>query len=390
MKTPVVVIAEARYRDWLRARLGGRFEPAFLAAEALDHQPAQLANAGLVLVQMDGPALHEHARLIERLGERQPELPVIALGSDQQPEAMLAAMRAGARDFLVPGRDDATVVTQLERVLRRGTPGLPGHGQVVAVLSGHCNPGTAFLAEHLALDAVEHFARSDAVLLLDLAQPAAAAAVFLNAQQDYSALNAIEDGYRCDQTLVDSAFGRHASGLYVLSLPENHVGPLRLAPGDLAALLDVLRGLFRLVVVTLDAALGLENLQVAVERSRHSLLLGDQTILSSRYHQTLLRELRQAACPLERAGLVVERYQRKLGLEPEELAARLQLPLMAVLGGEGLLRVQAMNTGEPLFGIAPRDAYALGVRRLAQQLFDRRATSAEPPARRGLLERLIG
>ncbi|HXG27297.1 MAG TPA: hypothetical protein VNJ47_00420, partial [Nevskiales bacterium] len=357
MKTPAVVIASPTYSDWLRARAGDWLELTPLSATEAAQQPPALAAAALLLVQMDGPELHEHARLIERLGERLPELPVIALGSGQ-PDAMLAAMRAGARDFLVPGRDDASAVTQMERVLRRGAQRGAGRGQVVAVVSGHAQAGTAFLAEHLALAAAEHFARKEPVLLLDLAQPAGAVSVLLNIHQDYSALNAIQDAYRCDQTLVDTAFGRHGSGLYVLSLPETQLGVAEVPAEDLAALLDVLRGLFSLTVLAVDASLGLAGLRAVVERAGHSLLLSDQSILNSRYLQSLLRELRQAGCTLDHAGLVVERYHRKLGLEPDKLAALLQLPLQATLGGDELVRLQAMNAGESLYSFAPRDDYA--------------------------------
>lgn len=389
MKTPAVVIASPAYRDWLRARAGEWLELTLMSAEEAAQQPPALAGAALLLVQIDGPQPHEHARLIERLGERQPELPIIALGSEQQPDAMLAAMRAGARDFLVPGRDDVSAVAQIERVLRRGSQRGPGRGQIMAVLSGHSHAGTAFLAEHLALASVEHFARREPVLLLDLAQPAGAIAVFLNTHQEYSALNAIQDAYRCDQTLVDTAFGRHDSGLYVLGLPELQLGPVAVADEHLAALLDVLRGLFSMTVVAMDAALGLRNLQAVIERAGNSLLLSDQTILNSRYNQGLLRELRQAGCPLDHAGLVVERYQRKLGLEPDKLASLLQLPLLATLGGDELGRLQAMNAGESLFNLAPRDEYAQGVRRLAQQLLDRRARVESEGRRGGLLSRLL-
>ncbi|MGH8453699.1 MAG: AAA family ATPase, partial [Nevskiales bacterium] len=153
-------------------------------------------------------------------------------------------------------------------------------------------------------------------------------------------------------------------------------------------LLDVLRGLFNLTVVAADATLGLRSLQAVIERAGHSLLLSDQTILNSRYNQSLLRSLRQAGCSLEHVGLVVERYHRKLGLEPEKLATLLQLPLTLTLGGDGLNRIQAMNAGESLYSFAPRDEYTYGVRRLAQQLLERR-TRVESEGRRGLLGRLL-
>lgn len=389
MKTAAVVIAAPAYVDWLRERCANWLNLTVLSLEEAVQGAPVLSSAVLLLVELDGPELHDMARLLDRLGEQQADLPIIALGNGENPEAMLVAMRAGARDFLVPGRDDDSATGQIERVLRRSGQRGTGRGQVFAVLSGHPHTGTAFLAEHLALSATEALPRNESVLMLDLAQPAAAVSVFLNTHQEYSALNAIQDAYRCDQTLVDTAFGRHSSGLHVLSLPETHIGPVPVESGELASLLDVLRGLFSLTVVSLDATLGLDNLRAVIERADRTLLLSDQTILNSRYNQMLLRNLRTLGCPLEKAGLVVERYHPKLGLEPEKLASLLQLPLLATLQGDGLNRVQAMNAGETLFSFAPRDEYGTGLRRLALQLLERRV-HAEPNTPRSLIQRLLG
>ncbi len=388
MKMPAVVIASASYQDWLRRCTGDWLELTVLSPEEAGKQASVLASAALLLVELDGPGLHDHARLIEQLGERQPDLPIIALGSGEHADAMLVAMRAGARDFLVPGRDDAAAVGQMERVLRRGAQRGPGRGQIVGVVSGHPTTGTIFLAEHIALSASDHVARNEPILLLDLAQPAGAASVFLNTHQEYSAINAIRDAYRCDQTLVDTAFGRHGSGLYVLGLPEAQIGTATFDVDELGSLLDVLRGLFSLTVVACDASIGLRGLQCVIERAGHSLLLTDQSILNSRYNQNLLRSLRQANCSVEQMGLVVELYHRKLGLEPDRLADLLKLPLSATLSGDGLNRIQAMNAGESLFSFAPRDDYAQGVRRLTQQLLSGRPP-VEKEIRRGLLGRLL-
>jgi len=84
------------------------------------------------------------------------------------------------------------------------------------VLSAHPGESIAFLAEHLALGILEAQGPNERVLLLDIANPAGAAAIFLNINATYSALDAINDAYRCDQSVVDTAFTRHSSGLYVL------------------------------------------------------------------------------------------------------------------------------------------------------------------------------
>lgn len=388
MKAPATVIASPRYVDWLRAHAGALLEPTGVGVDEATKELAGL-TAAIAFVEIDGPASSAAARLIEQICDQHPGLPVVALGASDQPAATLAAMRAGARDFLVPGRDDANVAAQIERLLRRVAIRGAGAGRVLALVAGHPGTGTAFLGAHLALASLENLHRpGDRALLLDLSLPAGAVSVFLNAHHEYGALNAIQDAYRCDQTLVDTAFSRHGSGLYVLGLPETQVGPPAVAATELAALLDVLRGLFALTIVAVDGASEAGVLRTALDAADRGVLLSEQSVLHSRYNQALLRSLRDAGCKLEHSGLVIDRYHRKHPLEPARLAALLQLPLLATLGGDAAAREQAMNAGEPLFSLAPRDEYAEAARTLARQLATR-TTIAESAPRRGVLGRLL-
>ena len=70
------------------------------------------------------------------------------------------------------------------------------------------------------------------MLLVDLATPSGAAAIFLNLNPTYNVLDAINDAHRCDQTLIDTAFPKHSSGVYVLSLPEDLLGRISFDPSS--------------------------------------------------------------------------------------------------------------------------------------------------------------
>ena len=124
-----------------------------------------------------------------------------------------------------------------------------------------------------------------------------------------------------------------------------------------------------------------------VEACDRMIVLSDQSILKSRHNKYLLRALRLADCRLDHTGLVVDNYRRRLGLEPRSLAQLLELPLLATLSGSGLQRIRAMNSGEPLFEVAPRDAYCRDIVELARAMMSGQTLAPRP---RGLIERLIG
>lgn len=395
MKTQAVVVADDPvYLSWLENAAGPTAEFSLirpLDAEDLVERVQMMGRVDVVFFQFEAANLDMRLSMMERLAERMPDMPVAGLGADSNPDIVLAAMRAGARDFFVLRRDEGDVAALLSRLLRRSTPTTRSQqkqGQLFGVFSSHPHDSIAFVAEHLALACAKLLPKSEPVLFVDVATPSGAGAIFLNINQSYSVLDAINDVYRCDQTLVDTAFAKHASGVYLLSLPEDLVGRPAINIEEFLKLLQVLRGLFSCVVVSFDGHMSLEGLAGIISQAERSLLLTDQSIIKSRHSKYLLRALRLEDCPLDRTALVVDNYRRRIGLEPENLAEILDLPLLGVLSGATANnRIQAMNAGEPLFSIAPKDDFCEDIQRVAAALLAGQSKAEIAP--QGLLARWL-
>ncbi|WP_420465131.1 AAA family ATPase [Panacagrimonas sp.] len=396
MRTQALVIADDPvYLNWLQnAAPGAEFSLARVSdVDDLVDRIHATGRVDVVFFEFSPATAAVRAALVEHLLERVPDIAVAGVGQDGDSATMLAAMRAGARDFFIVQRDDANVAALLSRLLRRSAPGATAgraQGRVYGVMAALPGESIAFLGEHLALACAERLGKGERVLLLDVAIPAGAASIFLNLNQTYGVLDAINDGNRCDATLVDTAFSRHASGLYVLSLPEDFIGRPHIDGTELMQLLSVLRGLFACTVVAYDGHLGVDALRGLLGLADRSLMLTDQSILRSRHSKYLLRALRLDDCPLDRLGLVVDDYRKRVGLEPQNLSELLDLPVSATLSTQAANRTQAMNQGEPMFVCAPKDEYCAGVRQLAATLqAPRDATTGTSESGGGLLSRLF-
>lgn len=398
MKSQAFVIAEDPvYSGWLEIAAGDALELKPVPADEPDKVLARLASekrVDVIFCEFDSRSLAQKAQLVEQLLERYPQVPIVGLGADENTALVLAAMRAGARDFFVLKRDDATLGVQISRLLRRSSASISmagvspkKPGRIYGVLSANPHDSIAFVAEHLAL-AIAEAEPKQRVLLLDLATPAGAAAIFLNLTQTYSVLDAISDAPRCDETLVDTAFTRHTSGLYVLSLPEDVLNRPHIDAEELLLLLRVLGGMFAHIVVTLDGHLPLKLLAGVAEQVDRLLLLSDQSILKSRHNKYLLRVLRQEGCNLDRAGLVVDNYRRRLGLELTNLAELFELPVVMALQSDSVTRVTAMNSGEPITSVSQKDPFWLCIKQLAQVLMTGQSAAKVPAT--GFLKRLLG
>lgn len=397
MKTQALVVADDPvYLTWLRKAAGDSVDFTLLQSHDPDDclERVESARPDLLFAEFTGPTSSHRAALIERMQEAHWQVPVIGLAATENAEWVLNAMRAGARDFFVLGRDDETLPMQINRLLRRSaaaqtqrSPGNGRRGRVFPVLGGQPHEGIAFVAEHLALALTEKLKTGERAVLVDFSTPAGAASIFLNISPTYSVLDAIRDVYRCDETLVDTAFSRHSSGLYVLSLPEDHLGRPDFDIAEMLKLIEILRGLFSDVVIAVDGHLPLEGLAGLIEQSDRVLLVSDQSILKSRHTKHLLRALRQESCPIDRVGLIVDDYRRRLGLEPANLAELFELPLLATFTTESYNRLVSMNSGEPLFTMARKDPFCAAMRKLADGLVAGEARISVES--KGLFERLL-
>lgn len=393
VRNALLVADDPAYRDWLDTCLSGQVSVLSADAHDADGLADEIRNTpdvGVVFVQFDEGQSRDRAALVEGLLARHPALPVVAVGDREASEAVLAAMRAGARDYLVRRRDDANLADLVQRVIHRAPRAPqegPGTGSIFSVVSTASLPGGAFLAAHLALPLATAAGEDQRVLLLDLSTPGGSTLVFLDVDQGYTALDALRDAERCDATLADTAFTRYRDGLYLLGLPEEAVGQPYIDPDKLGLLLDNFAGIFQQVVVAADAGIGVEALAAVVSRAERTLLLSNQSVLQSRQNKHLLHALRQVDCSLENVGLAIDSFQERLGLDPERIASLLDIPLQAKLTGRPQARIEAMNAGEPLYDQAPKDNYCREVHELLNRWVGETMRQERRP---GLLGRLFG
>lgn len=401
MKSTAYVIAtDPAFTNWLKHAIDDVEFTALRVVSPADFadQLDRVAKADLVLFEMDVAEVERRCVMMEQLLDRLPDVAVVAIGREPHPDVVLQAMRAGARDFWVMHRDDTALPQSVARLLRRSQAApvavkASGQGRVFALVSSHPLDGVGFTSAHLALALAEGLERRREtdqvrrVLLLDCASPAGAGSIFLNLTAAYTVLDALSDVYRCDQTLIETAFVKHSSGVYVLSLPEDLLGAPKLDPEMLGRLIGVLRGLFSDIVLGIDGHAGSAVLAEVLPMVDRLVWLADQSILRSRQSKHLLRSLRMDGVTLPKVGLLVDAYQKRLGLEPEHLAELLDIPLLGTLTGDPAARIQSMNTGDPMFKLFPKDSFVSDIRELARVLRGDEEVMGTPKTQGGMLKR---
>lgn len=320
----------------------------------------------------------------------------------EQATHLLAAVRSGVRDFIDIDNTTAQMLEVFERVGSLPASAKPviapvaeakPSGRLVVLLGVRAGIGTSTLATHLGAllagqdpASPEHNQHIGQLLLLDLGQPSADAALYLGMESHFSYEEALSNVDRLDRTFAATAFAHHSSGL---SLLGNASGTL-LKKHEPNALLERLRSVFP---TTLCDAGGLP-IQLLPTSLLHNAtdiwLVADQAIGSLVSLDQTMRELEQRGQRDARLKLIVNRFDANGGLSDVQIAQRFSLPLLATLPDRTRVLRSNAGLGHLLIESAPRDPYLKALLPLLQALDSKHVAAHVPSSPLSRLANLLG
>jgi pilus assembly protein CpaE len=333
-----------------------------------EHWLALRSEHRLVLLDYACETVDASTSLARQLNALSPEIPLLGVGSTAADHAagVLAALRAGVRDFIDMDASDDEIRTLLNHALQHAatTQASPvaavrKPGQLVLLLGARPGVGTSTLAAHLgalSMPTKSGDAASDTVaphtLLLDIGLPLGDAALYLGAKGDFHYEDALRNATRIDATLIRTAIPHHVSRLAVLAQSQEPTGS-----SDATPLIERLLGLFELILC--DAGgLPLRQLpQGLLQAADEIWIVVDQGIASMVSLDLCLRQLAQLNARDKRLSLIVNRHDEECGIHARQVAERFELPLLAALPDRARVLRSSANQGLLLHQVAPHDAY---------------------------------
>lgn len=381
----VIVSDQEDLVRWLSDALKDEGEVVVVNLLALEYvlQLVDVTGTRLVFVKLSRANLGQETTFIEGLAAAKPLLPVIAIAETPDQTLLLAALRAGARDFITTELRPEEAAGVVHRVIERSRSLIasPGDsGWAAAVISARPGSDAPMFALHLAL-AIQTQSPTHKTLLLDLGTPPADTLLFLGIKSSYTFVDAVRSLRRLDATLIETAFGKHKSGLHLLAMPDDiRLANENITSADIYVLLGTLRRHFTHVVINLGGVPASDFLYLPLGRADRIVLIAEQSLPSCKQNMTLLQNLRENKTDLGNAGMVVDHYLAKMPPDAASVARGMNLPLLATLPSSGMARLAVMNSGESMFDAAPRDPYATAVHQLARELTAPVAPAAQPAA----------
>ena len=300
------------------------------------------ARPDIIIVDMqDAPAT---IQALEILHVALPETWMFVSSSASDPQLIIDAMRAGAREYLlkpIPPRSLSQAIGRYQADRQRQQQ-KQDTGKLYCVTAVKGGAGATSVAINLAATVA---AADTRVALLDLNAPMGDAAAYLDVIPRFTLTDVLASAPRLDSVLLESYLSR-AHRLAVLPGPKELWTQTDAGAGALGRVLDVMLQSHTHVIVDLPSSLDKEHLRLVTEMAAGVALVLTPELPALWRAQRLLAFL-AASGSTEKVHLVLNRSHRSDEMSDHEIEKALGHPIYWKLPNNYSASIKAINTGRP-------------------------------------------
>jgi pilus assembly protein CpaE len=283
---------------------------------------------------------------VERLRAAAPNLAIVMVAQEAQPDLILESMRAGANEFLTWPPAETTFNEALKRVAaRRATSPARQQGTILTFFGVKGGVGTTTVAVNCAVEIARLTKRP--TVILDLKQGMGEVALFLGVRGRYSLLDAIDNLHRLDGEFLHELLVTHKSGLDILSASDEFERP---GPADTPAIEEIIRLLARQYDhIVIDAGSQLNPCSLAATYAAETMfLIAYAEVPSMRNGQRILDRMGQLAGGSDRVRILLNRAAEPYPIPLSQMEAALGHPIDHTFPSDYKTVSNALNSGVPL------------------------------------------
>jgi pilus assembly protein CpaE len=276
-----------------------------------------------------------------------PEVPVIAVLANNDPDVVLQCLRQGAADFLIRPFTTDQIDACVEKIARilppPGQRAVTGAGKVISVVPAKGAAGATTVACNLAFQCKRLGAKK--TLLADMDPLTGTIPFILKLKSTYSFLDVLQR-----QSTLDSDLWKQmvtvSNGVEVLLPPESFVDPIADLPSA-APIIDYAQCTYEAVVLDCGNAFGTWNLSMA-QLADEVLLVTSTDLPSLQAAQRVLTYFEQNRVEISKVKLVVNRSAKDIGLNAENMAKAFKGEIFQTLPNDTEAVQKSLMDGKPI------------------------------------------
>jgi pilus assembly protein CpaE len=339
------------------------------------------SSPDVVVISLDSDQA-KALNLIGQLARAAPDLPILAISARGDGQAILQALRSGAREFLTAPVVLEELLKALHR-LQRGrlngdsrngeAPGATkGESQVIAILGSRGGVGCTSLAVNLGAALAQDPGHGVALIDLDLAL--GDADVALDLMPDYTLADVALNIERLDMTFLRRSLSKHSSGLSLLPHPVQMEDAALIREDHLQRLIGLLRASYTHLLV--DLSKSLSPCDLTALRMADAILLVAQLELSSlRNVVRMLLTLGADESMASKVQIVLNRVGSECDISLKKAEETIGKPIYWQVPNDPKSMMEARNQGVPLVQFAPKSKVNQSIVGLAATLSGKESQS---------------
>jgi pilus assembly protein CpaE len=340
----------------------------------------------VVMISLDSDQA-KALNLIQQLCTDVPDMPVLAISARGDGQAILRALRCGAREFLTAPVVLEELIKALQRMQRAtlNQGSRPGEvattrqeSQVIAILGSRGGVGCTSLAVNLGVTLAQDPAFSVALMDLDLALGDADVALDLMA--DYTLADVVLSVDRLDMQFLKRSLSKHGSGLSLLPHPVQMDDAELIREDHLQRVIGLLRASYSHLIMDLSKSFS-SNDKAALQMADVILLVAQLELSSLRNVVRILLTIGNDPVLADKVQVVVNRVGSDGEISLKKAEETIGKPIFWQVPNDSRAVHESRNQGVPLLQLAPRSKVQQSINGLAQALTGRELNGAKEKSR---------
>jgi len=322
------------------------------------------ATVNLVFFHLD-PNVAEVLEVIDHVSTKYPELALIAISHQTDPEAILAPMRAGCDQFVCEPIEHNDLANAVARVASRRMLSNT-KSRCICVVGAGGGAGTTSIACNLALEIGNLTDRDCALVDLDL--QFGDVALNFDCEPRYTIHDLAESGNELDRAVLSTTVTTMSCKVALLSRPESIEQCEAITPEVIHRVLELMTVVYENVVVDLPGRFDIQTI-AAMGQADLILILCQLNVPNlrnaKRFYDTLIR----MGVPEERIEIVVNRSDGRSGRITEaDVVATVKKPVFATIPNDYQFVARSIDFGTPIASQDRNSPVRSAIRKMARKI----------------------
>jgi len=297
----------------------------------------------VVIVDLDAQNAQRAISAIELIQTSTSEIAVFAVCEMTHPPTIVAAMRAGAGEFLERSATSEALIEAFTRFTASRSKGraTSGRARIFTVMNSKGGAGATSVAVNTAIALQE---TQGGVLLVDFA-PLGHCALHLNVRPTFGVVDALQNLHRLDASLLEGLMTQCKGGLQLLAGPQQPQG-LTPTAAELARLFDLLVAHFRYVVVDCSGRVD-STARLLCDHSNAVLLVANADVVSL-WSASRIRAFLEDGETRDRVRIILNRFKKIPGFTDEDVEKATSCKLLWKIPNNYQAIAPAIDKGVPV------------------------------------------